>query len=92
MIIHTVNSLRTNRHRLEARMEKAEQVLQAMRFGAALHLQFTRNGPRWTLSSGRHVNDDVAKLVTASSSVVGIGDALFHGAPSQTWRWWAEVS
>jgi hypothetical protein len=33
--------------------------------------------------------DSIAKLVTASSSVVGVGDALFSGVASQqTYRWW----
>jgi hypothetical protein len=93
MTIHTTARLRTKRHRLEARIERAEEVLKAMRRGAALHLQYSCNGPRWTLSSGCHVDDDVAKLVTASSSVVAVGDALaFEGAASQTWRWWTEVA
>jgi hypothetical protein len=90
MIVHTTTSLRTARHRLEARLEHAEQVLQAMRHGAALHLQYSRSGPRWVLTNGCHVDDEVAKLVVASSSVVGIGDALFAGAASQTWRWWTD--
>jgi hypothetical protein len=87
MIVHTVSSLRANRHRMEARMETAELVLAAMRAGAALHLSYTRHGRRWTLTSGRRVSDEVARLVIASSSVVGVGDALFRGVLSQTFRW-----
>jgi hypothetical protein len=83
MMIHTPRSLR-----LEARMETAASVLAAMRRGAALHLQYARTGPRWTLTTGHRICEETAKLVTASSSVVGVGDALFAGAASQTWRWW----
>jgi hypothetical protein len=36
------------------------------------------------------VPDSIAKLVTASASVVGVGDALFDG-PAQTFRWWREA-
>ena len=92
MIIHTVNSLRANRRRVERQLESAELVLTALRRGAALHLQYAKSGPQWTLSSGHRVDDDVARMVVASSSVVGVGDALFNGAASQTFRWWADVS
>jgi hypothetical protein len=90
MTIHTVSSLRAKRHRFETRLEKAEIVLAAMRHGCSLHLEYRKQGPRWALSNGREVPDNVAKLVIASSSVVGVGDALFEGAPSQTFRWWRE--
>jgi hypothetical protein len=43
------------------------------------------------LSNGREVSDSIAKLVVASSSVVGVGDALFDGCPAQTFRWWRET-
>ena len=56
-----------------------------------LHLQHTKQGPVWTLTSGRQVTDVVAKLVIASSSVVGVGDALFDCVPAQTFRWWRET-
>jgi hypothetical protein len=69
-------------------METAASVLAAMQGGAVLHLQYKRNGPRWTLTTGHRISEETAKLVTASSSVIGVGDALFAGAASQTWRWW----
>jgi hypothetical protein len=56
-----------------------------------LHLQHTPQGPQWTLTTGRQVSDVIAKLVTASASVVGVGDALFDGCPAQTFRWWRET-
>jgi hypothetical protein len=92
MTIHTPATLRATQRRLAnrvGRLEKAAGVLSAMRAGAALHLQHTKHGPCWALSNGRQISDDIAKLVIASSSVIGVGDALFDGAPSQTFRWWS---
>jgi hypothetical protein len=72
-------------------LEKADAVLAEMRAGAALHLQHTKQGPRWALSNGREVPGSIAKLVVASSSVVGDG-ALFAGVASQqTYRWWKKT-
>jgi hypothetical protein len=68
-------------------MAKAELVLTKMRTGAVLQLTYGRFGPHWTLN-GEQISDDVAKLVTGSSSVVGARDGLFDDAPAQTWRWW----
>jgi hypothetical protein len=92
-MIHTPDSLRATHRRLARRvgpLEQAELVLEEMRAGAALHLQHTKQGPAWTLSNGRPVSDTIAKLVIASASVVGVGDALFDGYPAQTFRWWRE--
>ena len=94
MTIHTPDSLRATRRRLArrvGRLEKAEAVLAEMRRGNALHLSHTRSGPQWALSNGREVPDSIAKLVVASSSVEGVGDALFDGCPAQTFRWWRET-
>jgi hypothetical protein len=88
MMIHTPATLRSNRRRLDRRLQGAEQVLNALQAGDALHFQYTRSGPCWTLTNGRPVSDKIARLVIASSSVVGVGDALFRGTASQTWRWW----
>jgi hypothetical protein len=91
MTIHTVDSLRAGRLRLEkrvGRIEQADQVIREMRAGATLHLQHAKTGPRWAMSNGRQVTDEIAKLVTASSSVVGDGDALFDGCQAQTFHWW----
>ena len=90
MTIHTTSSLRASRRRVETRLERAELVLQAMRHGAALHLQYTKQGPCWVLTNGLPVSDVVAKMVIASASVIGVGDSLFENTPSQTFRWWRE--
>jgi hypothetical protein len=93
MTIHTVSSLRNTHRRLAkrvGRLERAQAVLDAMRAGATLHLFNAKQRRWWTLSTGEEVHRDVAKLVIASSSVVGVGDALFRDVPGQTWRWWRE--
>jgi hypothetical protein len=92
-MIPTVHTLRSARRRLAkrvGRIEQADAVLAEMQAGASFHLQFTRSGPLWVLSSGRQVPDVIARLVIASASVVGVGDALFDGCPAQTFRWWRE--
>jgi hypothetical protein len=86
--IHTLRNLARRHRHLGERIARAEIVLEAMRRGAALHLQHTRGGPVWTLSTGQQIGDSVARLVTQSASVVGVGDCLFENGPSQTWRWW----
>jgi hypothetical protein len=94
-MIPTVYTLRAARRRLAKRvehLEKAELVLVEMRAGAALHLQHTKHGPCWSLSSSREISDAVAKLIITSSSIVGVGDALFDGVASQTFRWWSAES
>jgi hypothetical protein len=93
MTVHTASSLRRVHRRLThhvGHLGKAELVLAEMRAGAALHLQHTKRAC-WTLTTGRPVSDVVAKLVIASASVVGVGDALFTGASCQTYRWWRET-
>jgi hypothetical protein len=93
MTIHTSDSLRTTHRRLAkrvGRLEKAAAVMAVMRdTGVALHLQHTKQGPCWTLSNGTPVPDSIAKLVTTSSSVTGVGDALFRDCLAQTFRWWS---
>jgi hypothetical protein len=88
MTVHTVQSARKHR-RVENRLERAQMILALMQDGCSLHLEYWKQGPRWALSNGREVSDAVAKLVIASSSVVGVGDALFDGCLAQTWRWWS---
>jgi hypothetical protein len=93
MPIPTPDTVRATRRRLAkrvGRLEKAELVLAEMRAGAALHLQHTKRGPCWTLTTGREVSDTIAKLVVESASVVSVGDALLDECPAQTYRWWRD--
>jgi hypothetical protein len=65
---------------------EAAQVLKSMQAGASLRLHYQRGRPLWDLTTGTFVTADVAELVIADNRVVGVGDALFPGVHSQTWR------
>jgi hypothetical protein len=77
------NTARTQNLRLN---RAAAQVLDAMRGGEILHLEFRRTGACWRLSGGKQIDDRVAQLVIINSDVVGDGDALFPDTTSQTYR------
>ena len=64
-----------------------DQILDAMRRGEALHLQYKNNSPLWSLSDGRPVTADVAALLIRHADVVPVADALFSDLPGQTWRY-----
>lgn len=89
-MIPTVVSLPRVRRCAATRLEKSQRVLAEMQRGAALHLQFTRQGPAWVLSTGRQIPDGVARVVITSASVIAVGDCLLDGCRSQTYRWWRE--
>ena len=72
--------------RLDRERKQAEVVISAMRDGAALHRQLGKQ-PRWFLSTGRAVADQIAQLVIFHHQVVGVGDSLFGPSLSQTFRW-----
>lgn len=90
MNIHTAVTLRASRRCVDTRLRSAERVLAEMQhFGQALTLTHTGAGPIWALSpSGRTVPKDIARVVCGSASVVPVGDCLFDGVASQTWRYW----
>jgi hypothetical protein len=87
--IHTVNERRAAARHLDRRNAKVERVLVEMAHGAALHLHFDRKrGPLWTLSEdGVLIDAEIAALVIAHPDVAPVGDSLFAGAPSQTYRY-----
>jgi hypothetical protein len=64
----------------------AAAVLNLMRYGQSLQLEFYDTGPRWRLSGGGKVNDEVARRVIINPEVIGGGDALFPDTTPQTWR------
>ena len=83
MTVHTANSSRCARERLNRRRRRLFQVLRAMHRGAALHFY----GGTWTLSTGMSVDADVAKLVITDLHIAPVDFALFAEMPAQTWRW-----
>jgi hypothetical protein len=81
--------LRASRAELDRRA--AEATIRAIRLkGLTLQLSFERASTRWRLSDGAQVRPAVAKLVIADVRVTGVGDALFSGAASQTFRFAGE--
>jgi hypothetical protein len=85
--VHTVRELQRRHRRLDRRVNSANFVISCMRAGATLHLTFGRNGPVWSLSDGRKISDEVARLVTTDHRVIGVGDALFQGMTAQSFRY-----
>jgi hypothetical protein len=85
MIIPTVRQLQLQRRLQERRRRRCSAVIQKMQVGGlALHLE---QPDRWSLSSGERVPTEVARLVIASTHIVGVGDSLFGTAAlSQTFR------
>jgi hypothetical protein len=86
MTIHTPKSLQAKNRRLDRRLAEINDAAAALRAGAALHLTY-RPTPRWTLSTGTEVSTAAAQVLVENSNIVGVGDALFGGVPSQTYRW-----
>jgi hypothetical protein len=68
------------------RLEEINHAAARMRAGAALHLSY-QSTPYWALSTGERITTAVARVLIATPGVVAVGDALFDGVPSQTYRW-----
>jgi hypothetical protein len=64
----------------------AAAVINLMRYGQSLRLEFCDTGPRWRLSGGSKVNNEVARRVITNPELVGCDDALFPNTTPQTWR------
>lgn len=86
MTIHTVSSLQRSSRRLDRRRASVEGALAAMRHGATLHLQFGPTKAWWVLSCGWALSPDIAEILIARPEVQAVGDTLFPGTRSQTWR------
>ena len=77
------NLIRTKNHQLNL---AATAVVNLMRFGQSLQMEYCESGPRWRLSGGGKFKNDVARLVITNPTVVADNDTLFTGTISQTWR------
>jgi hypothetical protein len=77
------DSIRTKNARLN---RGAAAVLNLMRDGQSLSVEFCDTGPRWRLSGESKVNDEVARRVIINPEVIGGGDSLFSNTTPQTWR------
>ena len=82
--VPTPSTLRNSSRRLDRLNRGVAIVLNAMRNGASLHLEFFQQGPKWRTSDGRYVTDAVARIVISHANVVGVSDSLFMSTLSQT--------
>jgi hypothetical protein len=57
----------------------ANAVMADMRGGQQLHLEYRQTGPRWSLSNGRSVLADAARIVIANPEIMAEADSLFPG-------------
>ena len=68
---------------------KLNQVLNALRNGAVLHLSLA-DKPTWKLNNGVTeitVSSRTVQAALKRKAIVGVGDSLFADTPSQTWRY-----
>jgi hypothetical protein len=85
-------SQRLDRHneRKRKRQERARRLLEKLRGGAVLYRHHHNNRAIWCLVGRRgseFLTHEVVTDAMASGHVVGVGDCLFAGAPSQTYRY-----
>jgi hypothetical protein len=83
--IHTQGELARKARRLDRRNRAVEQALSELRRGATLLFSHSPH-PHWRLSTGALVSDRVAHTLIDLPGVVGVGDTLFAGELSQTYR------
>jgi hypothetical protein len=87
MQVPTVRVSARRARRLNQLNRKIENVLVAMRGGAALYRFHRPNSILWRLSTGQNVDAEVAHVITKRAEIVGAGDCLFWSSElSQTWR------
>jgi hypothetical protein len=82
-----VRQLALQARKLDRLNTRTTQVIDTMRRGAALQLEFRYGAQRWRLTNGREVHPEVARMVIRNPNIVGVGDALFANLMSQTFRY-----
>jgi hypothetical protein len=88
MPIHTIDSLARQARRPDRVAAEVHRVVAAMKQGAILLRTNRALTTCWVLSNGTRVSNQAAHIVTtAQENVVGVSDAFFDRALSQTFRW-----
>jgi hypothetical protein len=97
MPIHTQQSLRRVHHRQDRQSERKGQrqaraaaVLAKMQAGAVLYRHHQRGRIVWALvwkGGSELLTHEAVTDALATGQIVGVGDTLFEGAPSQTYRY-----
>jgi len=72
--------------RLDDLNARVAHVLDAMRGGSALHLEYRYGAAFWRPTNGREVAPEVARPVIRHPNVHSVGDVLFVGMLAQTFR------
>jgi hypothetical protein len=87
-MIPTVKKLDVQARKLDRINSRVLRVLELMRTrGVTLHFDQSGRPARWWLSTGAEVGERTAAVLIARREIVSVGDALFAGAPSQTYRY-----
>ena len=85
--VPAVAFLHRQRARLDRRRLSVDRVIAAMRErGVALHVSHEKSGDLWWLSDGSRVTAETAKLAVVHPNIINVGDGLFGGELSQTFR------
>jgi hypothetical protein len=84
--VPTVRELAAKRRAGDRRHANVERVIQQLQSGACLRLHYEHRRPVWTLTPGGEIHDHIARLVIACPSIMAVGDVLFEGLRSQTYR------
>jgi hypothetical protein len=92
-MIPTVQKLDVQARKLDRINSRTVRILEVMRRrGVTLHFDQSGRPPRWWLSNGQQVDERTAAVLITRHEVVSVGDALFAGAPSQTYRYAEELA
>jgi hypothetical protein len=86
-----VRQLALQARKLDRLNTRTVQVVDAMRGGAALQLEFRYGAQRWRLTNGCEVHRDVARIVIQNPNIISVGDVLFVGMLAQTFRYVEET-
>jgi hypothetical protein len=82
-----VRQLVLQARKLDRLNTRTTQVIDAMRGGAALQLEYRYGAQRWRLTNGCEVHPEVARLVIRNPNIASVGDVLFVGMLAQTFRY-----
>jgi hypothetical protein len=85
-MIPNAQQLAIQARKLDRLNARATQVVDAMRRGASLQLEFRYGAQRWRLTDGCEVDREAARLVIRNPKIVADGDVLFVGCLAQTFR------
>jgi hypothetical protein len=81
----TLRELTTTARRLDRFNGRVAAVLEELRDGAALRLEYRSGAATWFLSTGNSISADVARAVIRHPEIAAVDAGLFAGTLVQTW-------